>query len=209
MDNTLVNNILKHYYYLPSDDEIKKAIIFHLLVKEELSSYDELDRLIIPLMILNYILVKSGVPTIRLVYTALAKYHENLNDKEELISYLYETIINFNFISKKFMMNLKPISLKKVVKTFVLDEKLLKEKYKIKNLMIYGSFAKNNERIDSDIDLLVNINKDLLFEEREQIIKEIKEYYTKKFKRFVDVHEISEYLKDQFIHETKIKKIVF
>ena len=209
LDKSFSNKILKHYFLLSENDEIKKAIKFHILIKEEFKSYDELDKLIIPLMMLNFMLVKEGVPTIKLVYANLIRYNELFEKRDALIDFLYKLIINYDFISKKFMTKLKPISLEKIIQTFTKDKDILKQKYHIKTLMIHGSFAKGLERIDSDIDLLVSINKDLLFEERVQIIAKIKEYYTKKFNRFVDIQEINAVLSDEFIKETKITTKIF
>ena len=64
------------------------------------------------------------------------------------------------------------------------------------------------ERIDSDIDVMVYIDMDLLYEERQKIILELKEYYTNKFNRFLDIQEIRMYFTDDFIKEIKQMKII-
>ena len=88
------------------------------------------------------------------------------------------------------------------------DKEMLMNKYSVKTLLIHGSFAKGCERIDSDIDVVVRLNMDLLYEQRINVIKELKEYYTNKFKRFVDIKEANMYLDDTFLKEDNEIKII-
>lgn len=85
---------------------------------------------------------------------------------------------------------------------------MLFEKYGVKHMYVFGSCAKGEQRIDSDIDLLVNFSLDLTLEQREENAKSMFDYYTNLFRRFVDINEVGEYIPDRLIKETiKHKKI--
>jgi predicted nucleotidyltransferase len=115
--------------------------------------------------------------------------YEKLKDKE-LEEFLKELVEKYEFISEEYFNNLKDLSVQEVIDTFKEDKEKLINEFKVKTLMIHGSYAKENVRIDSDIDILVKIDLDLPQQEINKKIKELKEYYTNKFKRFVDIQEL-------------------
>ena len=96
-----------------------------------------------------------------------------------------------------------------VVKRLKEDEIVLKGKYYVESLILYGSFGKGKERIDSDIDLILSLNKNLLIEDRRRIIKELEEKYSAIFGRYVDIQEMNYLLTDEFIKEAVNVKIIF
>ena len=69
----------------------------------------------------------------------------------------------------------------------------------IKELYMFGSFAKGIERIDSDLDFLVKYSLDLNVQEKNNLIKELKKLLIDMFKRFVDLKEITVEINDEFI----------
>ena len=76
----------------------------------------------------------------------------------------------------------------------------LRKKYAIKKIGLFGSFAKNTPREDSDIDIVVQLEKQDLF----QIIG-IKQDLEEEFHRTVDVvsyrEKMNPFLKDRIDHE--------
>ena len=76
----------------------------------------------------------------------------------------------------------------------------LQKKYAIKKIGLFGSFAKNTPREDSDIDIVVQLEKQDLF----QIIG-IKQDLEEEFHRAVDVvsyrEKMNPFLKDRIDHE--------
>ena len=68
-------------------------------------------------------------------------------------------------------------------------------------MFIFGSYAKNAERVDSDVDLLVIMNQDLTNKEKEDNLMVLSDMFYKKTKHFVDFMEISDYLNDTIIKE--------
>ena len=78
----------------------------------------------------------------------------------------------------------------------------------VKHIYLYGSFSNMKGRLDSDIDLLIQYNLDIIEEEIEKITEELKEYLYKYFNRYIDIHCMSEYINDDFIKNArKITKI--
>lgn len=207
VDEDLISKMVNSFYYLSEYAPIEKAVEFHLMVRELFNNDSKLNELIIPLMMLNYVLVKNNIPSIKLSIMKLKEY-ESISSKEGLFKFFIELIKNYDFISKNYLKNLKLISLKEIIDVFLKDKEMLKNKYSVKTLLIHGSFAKGCERIDSDIDVVVKLNMDLLYEQRINVIKELKEYYTNKFKRFVDIKEANMYLDDTFLKEDNEIKII-
>ena len=76
----------------------------------------------------------------------------------------------------------------------------LQERYAIKKIGLFGSFAKNSQKEDSDIDIVVQLEKQDLF----QIIG-IKQDLENEFHRPVDVisyrEKMNPFLKDRIDHE--------
>ncbi len=63
--------------------------------------------------------------------------------------------------------------------------------------------------MDSDIDLFIELSLDLLQEEKQEILKAIKQELFTKFERMIDLHELVEYVEEEIIKEIKTtKKII-
>ena len=101
------------------------------------------------------------------------------------------------------------LSLNKIKKQFSNDKEWLKEKYKIKNIYLFGSYQKKMARIDSDIDLLIIFDEGNSYERKKEIIDELNEYYKNVFHRFIDIGQLSSLVSDSFIKESnKLIKII-
>ena len=159
----------------------------------------------IRLILFNYILLKNNIPCVQIVKSELLKYEE-LRDKEDynaLYEFMKEVIMNNKFQDKSYYKNLKPLTLRQIKRKILKDKDMLKERYKVKSIHIFGSFCKGIERIDSDIDIAIRLSLDLTEIEKEQTLKELKKYFYKVFKRFVDIHELM-----AMVHENFIEKAV-
>ena len=75
--------------------------------------------------------------------------------------------------------------------------------------MIFGSFLKDDYRIDSDIDLLVLMEEGIPLKKRREKIEGLSLYLEERFNRYVDIHEVFRYLTDNFIKETNEIKIIY
>ena len=231
----LTNQILKTFFYIYFGKEvdtnvslriatrffdyvdrpiIESAIDFHIDVFNEIDCASEEDRFAISLMFFNYVLVKNGIPSTRFVARELNEYLERKErylsgEKISLYEFFFEIIGKEKVQDETYYENLKELSLQEVYRALKEDEEFIKQNYSINHLSIFGSFAKQINRIDSDIDLLVTISLDLTSEEKRKKLNDFKTHYFDKFSRFIDISEISEYLDDEFIKKTPYIKRIF
>ena len=212
-DELLLLRLCSKFFYLYESPALEKAIEYHLYVYEELKDFKEYERTIISLMFFNYVLVKEGIPCIHIFGRDVenyVKYRDEYfnNQKTNIYQLMYEIIKKNKFQDKSYYLNLRPIEVKKIYEVISNDKEKLQSKYRIRNMYIYGSFAKDKQRIDSDIDLVARFSLDLTYDEKKKISEELMNYYYEIFNRFVDIMEIGDYLNDEFIKEvTRIKKI--
>ena len=233
--NPLTNRILNTFFYIYFGKEIdtnislriaskffdfidkpiiESATDFHICVFNEIEFINEEDKLIISLIFFNYFLIKNDIPTIRMMVSDLESYLEKKKEYEKgnkisLYQFFFELIDKAKVQDKSYYQNLKELTLQDIYKTLKEDEEFIKKNYSIKHLSVFGSFAKQINRIDSDIDLLVSFSLDLTSNEKKEIVVQFKNHYFNKFSRFIDVSEISEYLDDEFIKRIPYVKKIF
>ncbi len=203
VDLNILKRLSSYYFYLDESSEIKKALKFHLYAFKEMCFLSHEERLVSSLILFNFVLLKNNIPCVQLVMQELQKYEE-LRDKEDfdaLYDFMYEVIKNNKFQDKKYYKLLKELDIKKIKKRILKDKEMLKNKYQVKSIYVFGSFSKKIERIDSDIDMALRLSLDLEEQEKEEILKELKTYFYKVFKRFVDIHELMDIVHEDFIKE--------
>lgn len=196
--------IATKYFYLDHLPPIEKAIEFHLYIYQELYDLDEENRLMIALFFLNFTLIKNGLPNIQLFCKEIKEYCEVRKtffdgDKNSMLLFILKLISSQVYQEKDFKNHLVTLDKRDVFNTINEKKEYLKKKYSIRSIWLYGSFAMNKMRYDSDIDLLVQFSQDLISEEKTKIIEEMKNYYFEVFHRYIDIHELDEYLTDSFI----------
>ena len=202
-----LQNMSSKYFYLDEIDPIDKATRYHLEIYKELDeSYNEEEKILIPLMIFNFLLVKQGIPCIQLLCKELAIYKKlrETND-ERIYEFLKEIVRNNKTQDKSYYRNLKEISLDEIKEKIREDKDILISLYKVKSIYIFGSFSKRNERIDSDIDLAIKFSNDLTSDEVNENIEAIKNRYLKVFNRFIDIQELTNILRLDLVKKTKEK----
>ena len=233
--NPLTNRILNTFFYIYFGKEIdtnislriaskffdfidkpiiESATDFHICVFNEIEFINEEDKLIISLIFFNYFLIKNNIPTIRMMVSDLESYLEKKKEYEKgnkisLYQFFFELIDKAKVQDKSYYQNLRELTLQDIYKTLKEDEEFIKKNYSIKHLSVFGSFAKQINRIDSDIDLLASFSLDLTSNEKKEIVVQFKNHYFSKFSRFIDVSEISEYLDDEFIKRIPYVKKIF
>ena len=193
---------------------LEYVIEFHIGAYKIIEMLDEEDRFIISLMFFNYSLLKINVPIIHFVYPKLIEYEkvkkEYLSgDKKGMFNFILDILVNFKFQDKSYYKKLRRLSALEICKRIKEDQTMLETKYHIKNVYLFGSFAKNLERIDSDIDLLLVFHNGITSEMKRQSIDKLSEYYFDVFDRFIDIIHINSYIDDEFLRELNgIEKII-
>lgn len=201
--NNLLSLIKNKYYELTSYDVTRKMIEMFLAIKnsEELSSED---RFILGILFIVYLFYKENDKVLLLYKRKLKELKEETN-KEKLKLTIVELIVEQKEDTKSYYETLKAISTQEIYNKIKEKEIQIKEKYKVKSLSIFGSFSKGNERIDSDIDLLVTFEEGLTYEKRNDLVNKLKEYMYAFFNRRVDILENSGDISDSLIEEINKK----
>lgn len=214
IDSNVALRIVTKFFGYVDKPVIESAVDFHIDVFNEIDCANEEDRLIISLILFNYFLVKNDIPATQFLSSDLKAYAElkekyMKGDKLPLYQFFLELINNEKVQDKSYYQNLKVLTLKDIYKVLKDDEEFIKKNYSIKHLSVFGSFAKQINRIDSDIDLLVSFSLDLTSNEKRELVGQIKNRYFNEFNRFIDISEISEYLDDEFIRKIPYVKKIF
>ncbi|MDE7263708.1 MAG: hypothetical protein K2N64_03515 [Anaeroplasmataceae bacterium] len=199
------------YFHLNHLSPIEQAIEYHLYAYQELKDLKEEDRLILSLMIFNFILVRNQIPLVQLFYSDYKEYEKAREsffkgDKAPMLEFTINLLKKNPYMDKSYYKNLIPVSLLDVIHFVEERKEEFKTKYHIKGLWIHSSIAKRIERMDSDLDFFIEMSLDLLHEEKLALIEELKQVFFDKFKRMIDLHEIVEYLDDDIIKEARTTK---
>lgn len=213
-DESMLIRIASKFFHLNDMPPIEKATDFHMTVYSELAGTDEEKRFIVPLMFLNYAFVKGGIPILRFVSPVLKDYISCRQsflkgEKHPLYQLMLQQVLESKYQDKNFYKNLKPLSTKDIFERILQDKSLLQQLYGVKSVSIFGSFAKNMQRIDSDIDLIIVFTQDISFEKKMQNTEILANHYFTVFNRFIDFTEVSEFVGDWIIKEISNYKKIF
>lgn len=208
-EENIASKITSEWIWLSGESRITKAIYLHCYVFSLLNDLNEMERWMVSFMMLNYFLVKENIPCLYLNYRDLAEYAENKGNEEKVKNLLYQIILQAQTQKKSYYKQLKKITLEDIALLFGEKQNFIRETYQIEHVFVYGSFAKNTARIDSDIDLLILFKEDISYSEKKRCKEELVRYLTKEFNRYVDIQEIFESLsKEMMIEATNVKKIL-
>ena len=141
--------------------------------------FEENERLIISLMFYNLCLAKGNIPINSFLEKDYKELEARISNKNELFNYLLSAIKNNKTQKKNDYRGLEAISFSQIYTILKKEQKLL-ESYGIRHLFIFGSYAKNTERVDSDVDLLVIMNQDLTNKEKEDSLMVLSDMFYKK-----------------------------
>lgn len=213
VNESLISKMSSEFVSYMDNSPIELAVEFHMKVYEIMNEFEEKERELISLMIMNYLLLKNDIPTLKLLKRDLIEYEKVKiefisGERYPMYNFFINLISNSKFQDKSYYQNLKLLKLKDIYNQILNDQKMLEEQFSIKHIYLFGSFIENKERIDSDIDILVRFNLDLSREDKFKIIEYLSKYYFNIFHRFIDFMEIGERVHDGIIKEiTKVKKI--
>lgn len=203
VDEAFLIRISSYIFHSLEKPLIKKLVNIPIYIYEELNIENECERTMTALMFFNYYLVRENVPTIPFLRADLDTYIElrDKKDTEALERFVFEIIQNAKFQEKEYYENLRDIDAIDIQKIFLSEKDVLVNNYGINHVYIYGSFAKETQRIDSDIDVVFDFSYDLSYQEKIKIIDQLSKHYFKKFDRYIDIHESGTYVTDSIIKE--------
>lgn len=203
-NSSLLIKIASKLFELENYPTLERCINFHIFIYNYLEDYSDELRLLVSLSFFNYLLVKNDIPCIDI---SVANLHEYVRcrdeyikgNKEDLYIFIFNTIKEAKFQNKEYYQNLKYLTLEDIKKQIVRDKEEIKTKYKIEKLMMFGSFVQGNQRIDSDLDMIVIFNDDITMREKRKNVEDFSNYYFNIFNRFIDLQEIGSLLTDDLL----------
>lgn len=203
VDEAKLTRITSRIFHFLDTPLLKKLVRIPMLIYKEFSSYGECERTMISLMFFNYCLVRDGIPTVHFLSSQLKEYLSLTarDDDEAMEQFILSTLENAKFQDKEYYKKLKKIDAIDIQKVFLSEKDVLINNYGVKHVYIYGSFAKGNERIDSDIDLMFDFSYELTYREKTDIIAVLSQHYLEVLGRYVDIHESGRYVNDTLIKE--------
>jgi predicted nucleotidyltransferase len=213
-NQSLLSNLTTKFFFYLNLTPLEAAINFHLYAYQEMKCFKEDKRYFISLMFFNFALLKFNIPTIRFTMKDYIEYERVkeqyfLGNKTLIYSFFLKLLKDFKFQNKNYYLELKPLTMKEIYKQFNADKDKLIKDYDIKHLRIYGSFSKDEERIDSDIDVLISFNLDLTRDQKLKHIDYLSKFYFDIFHRFIDFMELGERISDELVKETTDIKTIF
>lgn len=200
-DESLVIRLATKFFKIKNLPALEKAVDFHMYVLSETNGEDNYRNFLLPLMFFNYTLVNCKIPSLRFTLQALKLYKKLVKEMSEkgtpeMYRFFLEQLQQAQFQSKSFYKNAKPLSASQICQRIKSQKTLLQTQYGVQSVLLFGSFAKNLQRLDSDIDLMIVFSQDMSFEMKAKVIEDLSRYYFSLFRRFIDITEISEYLGD-------------
>ena len=172
--------IINNFKNFQNNDIIYLATWFlrEIIFNKPLNKYsDEL-----AILIFNAIIKKAGFVPIIFVkdYRAFIK---RIIYKKITICLLKDILASYEDLSIKYDKKYDLLSKDDIFKAIENNKKILKEKYDVKKIWLYGSFVRNEANEFSDIDLYV----DFFSNKTEEELIEIQEYFVKLLKRDIDM----------------------
>lgn len=224
---------IKKFYYILTDSELDEHIIYKLINKyytphtmdfleHTIEMYFFIDEVFknaalkeyISYLYLNSMLVSNDVLPIRFIYKQFIEFESSKEEyKRGNKKVIYETLLKFiieeKIQPKSYYENLREVTFKDIINGIRNDKDILYYVYHIKSIALYGSFLHNQERLDSDIDLLVEFNDDISYKTKETKKKELEDYLYYKFGRYIDILELNNSISDRLIEIIKNAKIIY
>lgn len=195
-------------YYYPCNDSFKKIVNFHFKLLGCLTRFNEIEKKLISFMLLNYSLLNNEFGIVQFTFKQYKQYEKVVKseDENEIYDYFYELVTTQLMQDKDYYNNLIELTKEEIVQKILENKEKLKEKYKFRKMFLFGSFASDEVRFDSDIDLLVEFEEEQSLIDKKKHIKDFLDEYQDIFKRFIDVHELGKYVQEDLI--LTIKKTI-
>jgi|SRR5690554_22211 len=184
LDEKTANEIVKEYFLYNDENAHYKALKIHECIIKNMDA----SNIKMAIMFSNYIMIRSKRRPLVILPSFFKRYKSIiLNDKgtkEEKILLFAELEVD----NKKTKENSRLIDCKEAcLNLFKLRKDI--ENFGVEKLYVFGSVAKGDNTINSDLDLLVKMRKDVFNFERRINQVELKEFLEEKLRIDVDIVE--------------------
>ena len=214
LDNNIILK-LQTEYLLCDKSPIEKSIdlmieVIKIIDNYEFNSYLKNNKNLIGVVFLNYSLVHHNLfPINPFVNKQMVKEFDELielyNNQNviKLTEFILKLEINQklkrNKQEKQYYLKIENLRFQDIYNKLNELKEHLRNEYYVEHIYVYGSFCDNNNRFDSDIDLLCDFCRDITYDEKCKIKEKLEHYLFGVFKRFVDIHMMSNYITSQMI----------
>lgn len=180
LEKEIAEQILKEYYLNIDTDVYKHSALVHLAVLDNVKER----KFEFAFMISNYIIAKRN-GGMMIPYLGIHKtYYQTIKDRNlKKLMYIFANIEN----KPRYELHDKILTREEVINKILAEKQILKEKYNVKKLYLYGSYAKNMINEKSDIDLLIVFEKEYINIENEIKKEEVKSFLKERLERVVDI----------------------
>lgn len=202
------------YYTVNNKSKIENAILFHYFLYSVFEEDNSILKNILPLIFLTRELLKEGLSTFKMVdfqykeYLIAKQTFFETNDIIPTFLLLEKIYIEERVQPIEYLENTKIITITDIKKV-LLDISELLENYGVTTISIFGSFSKNMQRLNSDIDLYINVIEDVSYKEKERRITVLKDVIFSKLNRYVDIQELSYPIITSLVREIKWGKLIY
>ena len=180
INQSLTTNIIKNSYYILTEKLLEDEIVQNIL-KVFYQNYDEGPHFLAALIHFAVLEnIKENKIEFAFMLSNLIMYKKK---RKPFIPFevMYDSY--FKAIREKDI-NLKAEDILKTIKEI---KEILKAKYKVKKLYLYGSFAKEMTNINSDLDFLIIYEDNIFNFERLRLNEKLREYLANKLQIHIDL----------------------
>lgn len=196
IDKTIANEIVKLYYKNIDNSAYYLAALVHLFIIKTTNNIE------FAFIVSELIMLKKNKNVIIPRTYSHGDYTAAIVNKD--LSLLVRLMFEMEYIcDQKYPCK---YSKTEVIKKIKLYKEYLIDTFNIKQLYLFGSFAKGTNNESSDIDFLVILEEDLINIERLEQISLLKEYLSKLFECSVDVLDFTFALKE--LGENEMEHII-
>lgn len=203
-ENNIDESIIKKWYFIlyekPIDNILTIKIIntiFNLNNETILENIENTIKEIkefsndnvICLQWLYYLLYKNGYTTLLLNKNEVFSLQNELNKKNKIsIETMLKLILTQQIINEP---NNRKITKQEIINEILINKNIFKDYLKISHISLFGSFSKDEDTLESDIDLLVSFEDVSSYSQKKSKVSLLKDMLEKSLGRQIDVLEIS------------------
>lgn len=180
LEDEIVQNILKVFYQNYDEGPHFLAALIHFAVLENIKE----NKIEFAFMLSNLIMYKKKRKPFIPFEVMYDSYFKAIREKD--INKLMRVFASMEAYDRgvKENINLKAEDILKTIKEI---KEILKAKYKVKKLYLYGSFAKEMTNINSDLDFLIIYEDNIFNFERLRLNEKLREYLANKLQIHIDL----------------------
>lgn len=190
----VLNKILEIYYQNYDESSHYLAALVHFAVLDSVNER----KIEFAFMLSNLIMYKKKRNPFIPYKFCYDDYFKAIKERDlNKLMYVFASIE----ASFKSLLENKELTFDEIVCVIKDEAMILKNKYNVKKLYLYGSFAKGKTFVTSDLDMLIIYDKSLMAFERLKKGEELKKYLTEMLKIHVDLIDFSHALEELDICE--------